>query len=193
MKKYFSLFITTVLLSTLLIFFCGCNEEKKAEKSVAGMFKAIKSLDFDGAQEFLDADNFYQGEDVKNLPEYARIILDELCGKLDYKIVKSEKINANKIIVTTEITALDVQPIMTDFIKQALALSLGTSVLAKKDTETKLAKIARDLVSRSDLKTTTTTVDIDVVKNDKKWQIVSGEEFENAMSGGLVDYAKNMK
>ena len=193
MKKYLSVLVILTLLVSVMFVFSGCNEEKKAEKTVKGMFSSIKALDFEKAQEFMDADNFYQGDDVKNLPEYAQIILNELCGKLEYKILETEKINKNKVLVKTEITALDISPIMTEFMKEAISTMMGASLLNKDKQEAELANIAKKLMARPDLKTKTATVDIDVVNADKKWVVVSSDEFENAMSGGLAEYTPDMK
>jgi len=193
MKKYLSVLIMLALLVSVVFVFSGCNEEKKAEKAVKEMFSSIKALDFEKAQKFMDGDNFYQGDDVKDLPEYAQIILNELCGNLEYKILESEKVNKNKVIVKTEITTLDISPIMTEFMKEAISSMMGASLLDKDKQEAELAKIAKKLMARPDLKTKTATVDIDVVNNDKGWVVVSSDEFENAMSGGLAEYTENMK
>lgn len=110
MKKIKSI-IAAVLVSVMAFSLTGCGEVKKAETTVNDMFAAFKSGDMEKAANYTNVDEIESMEDKNNTltdDEALKIML----GKVEYKIISSEKVDNITVKVKTEITAIDMKPVL---------------------------------------------------------------------------------
>lgn len=78
----------------------------------------------------------------------------------------------------------------------ALAFSnafAGENAKSEEEMDKEMEQILVDLLSKEDNKTTTSTIDIKLTKNQDGWKIDANDEFQNAITGGLFNTAKNME
>ena len=181
----------------LLFMLTGCGEIKKAETTVNSMFAAFKKLDFAEIEKYVDLEDIKVSDSDSELTGNVELFMKTLFGKLDYKIVSSEKADNNTVIVKTQITAIDMRPVMGDFIKNAMQYAFTNAFAdaqsGKEDTDAKMEKMFIECATKPDLATVTNEVAIKVVKVDQSWEIQTDDLFTNAIFGGMLDVAKDME
>ena len=170
MKKVFAL----ILVSCMLLSFAGCGEVKNAEKAVNGMFTAFKNADLDEAQKYVNVDDITDAENESD--ENTAIILKAIFEKLDYEIISSEKIDDSTVSVKTKITAIDMAPVMTEYLSKvfeyAIANAFAEPQLTDDEYTQKIEEFLIECLSKPDLATVTNEVDIKVVKTENnEWKI----------------------
>jgi len=185
MKKVISC-ITAII---LIFMMSGCNEIKKSEKTVSGMMDSFKSLDFEAAKNYVDINELSLSENNNDLTSNAELFMKNLFNKLNYKIVSSEKIDKSTVLVKTEITAVDMKPVIADYFSSAMQFALSNAFSVQQFEGDALNKKLEELLvaslSKPDLKTISKTVDIKVVKEDNKWKVAVDDAFIDALFGGL--------
>ena len=195
MKKYLKSILCIVLLFAMTALFAGCDEVKKAEKTVNNMFSALKKLDFEAASKYIDLDEVIQSGEEFDFSD--NIIMEKILGNLDYKIISTEKTDANTAIVKTEITAIDMQPVLTDYIRKALEYTFANAFSDPQPTEEEISKKMEEIfvecISKEGLETVTNEVEIKVVKAKRNWKIESTDELSHALLGGLYEAVENIE
>lgn len=191
MKKVFAL----ILVSCMLLSFAGCGEVKNAEKAVNGMFTAFKNADLDEAQKYVNVDDITNAENESD--ENTAIILKAIFEKLDYEIISSEKIDDSTVSVKTKITAIDMAPVMTEYLSKvfeyAIANAFAEPQLTDDEYTQKIEEFLIECLSKPDLATVTNEVDIKVVKTENnEWKIETDANFLNALMGGLPDISDGL-
>ena len=191
MKKVFAL----ILVSCMLLSFTGCGEVKNAEKAVNGMFTAFKNADLDEAQKYVNVDDITNAENKSD--ENTAIILKAIFEKLDYEIISSEKIDDSTVSVKTKITAIDMAPVMTEYLSKvfeyAIANAFAEPQLTDDEYTQKIEEFLIECLSKPDLATVTNEVDIKVVKTENnEWKIETDANFLNALMGGLPDISDGL-
>lgn len=191
MKKVFAL----ILVSCMLLSFAGCGEVKNAEKAVNGMFTAFKNADLDEAQKYVNVDDITDAENESD--ENTAIILKAIFEKLDYEIISSEKIDDSTVSVKTKITAIDMAPVMTEYLSKvfeyAIANAFAEPQLTDDEYTQKIEEFLIECLSKPDLATVTNEVDIKVVKTENnEWKIETDANFLNALMGGLPDISDGL-
>ena len=188
LKKITVLGLIFILLTTLLT---GCGEARQAESTVRKMFSAFQKLDFEGAQSYIDVDELASAEDDD--PEQNKMFMKVLFDKLEYKIISSEKIDDNTVMVKAAITNLDMKPVMGEYFKAALEYAFSHLFADPQPTEeeqnAEMEKIFAECVENAETEKVTNEVDIKVVKTEDGWKVESDTKLANAMLGGLLDAA----
>lgn len=152
-------------------------------KSVEGLLTNLKAGDFVKAKEFVSG-----GQDAFNatgLDEETQKLLFE---KLNWKVTKVTE-EADKATVEVEITNKDFQTVVNNYAKRALDTAkeiLGGNTSASITAQDFKNYFLEELKSES-IQTTTVTKTINVVKEDKKWKVVSDEALEDALLPGLQE------
>ncbi len=213
-----SKFMTLVFLVCVSALLSGCGEVRNAENTVNGMFAALKSLDIEEMQKYVDIEDVAEILDMKDLinekkqnnevDETIKTFLENILGNLSYEIVSSEKIDRNKVVVKTKITATDMEPVMHEIVEKiiehafenAFSSAFSDSELtreekSKKEEEAneKIEKILVECTAKPDLAVVTSEAEIKVVRaENKKWKIEADENLVNALFGGLADVKKEM-
>lgn len=195
MKKIKSL-IAIILTFVMILSLTGCGETKKAETAVNNMFAAFKSLDFEEAQKYVNIDDIKTADSEDDLTGNAEMFMKNLFDRLDYKIISSEKIDSSTVNVTTEITAIDMKPVLGEFFVAAMQYAFANAFADPQPTEeeanTKMEELFAASATKPDLATVTNEVVIKVVKEDKEWKIVSDDAFVDAILGGLASAAEEL-
>jgi len=197
--KNFTKTLTSVFLCFILVLsLSGCSEVQKAESAVNNMFTAFKNLDFDEAQKYINVEDIKISEleeDGSATSDYD-MFMRALFNKLDYKIISSEKIDNDTVNVTTEITAVDMKPVLTDYFTEALKYAFSTMFddpqPTEEETAEKMEEIFFNSASKADLALVTNEVVIKVINVDGNWKIVSDDALANALFGGLISATEEL-
>ena len=193
MKKVLKLSVLMILVvsMTLSLVACGTGVTEKAEASVNGMFQAFKALDFEKAQQFVNLNELTFDKDEVSLDVEAKTFMKALFGKLDYAIVSSEKVDNNTVNVVVKITALDMKPILADFMIAAPQYAFSNAFADPQPTEEETAQKMEELLvaaaTKDGLTTVTNEVTVKVVNRDNSWKIAPDDAFTNALFGGLKE------
>ncbi|MDP4133301.1 MAG: DUF5105 domain-containing protein [Bacillota bacterium] len=199
MKKNIKSIIGILLAVSLVFGLVGCGEVKKAESSVNGMFTALKSSDLNKAQEYINLDELNLFKDKDKLTGNPEVFMKALFSKLGYTIISSEKIDSNTVVVKTKITAVDMKPVLKEFISKAMqfafqnAFAEGGKQLTDEELNKKYEQVFIECTSKKDLAMVTNTVDIKVVNVDGNWKIKGDDALVDALLGGLKEASDELK
>lgn len=195
MKNSIKIFVSLTLILAMMLTLTGCGEIKKAEATVNNMFIAFKTLNFEEAEKYVNIDEITIS-DSEEATEDMDFMSDEymmmkaLFDKMNHKIISSEKIDKDTVKVTTEVTAVEMKPILTEFLGNAITYAFQSAFSDSKPSDeemsAKMSEMFMESASKSDLSTVTNTVTITVVRKDKQWKVESDEAFVNAVLGGGV-------
>jgi putative cell wall-binding protein len=169
--------------------------QEQPEEAFASAMNALKALDEN------TADRYFNYEDLTiDQPSTSATFTEEdvaaLLAKLDYKIVSS-KINGDTATVTAEITNTDAAAVMESYVEAVVQLAMQQAALPKEsqmseeELEQQLAQIFIGLI-KDEQQTTTTTVEVNLVKNHNSWTITMDEPFQDALLGGMISSIKDL-
>ena len=205
--------LALVILSALIITSCSSNKINEqtpdndkpafsldfsdpvedAEKTVTKMFKALKNYNLEEAQKYVDVDEISSKADTN---ENSTLFMKTAFESIDYKIVSSEKIDENNVIVNASISAIDMKPIMAEFFTKAMQYAFSYAFSETQPTEEeqnqKMEEILVECITKPDLSKVTNEIPVKVVKTDDEWKIETSEIFANAILGGLIDAANEL-
>lgn len=195
MKKVISLLCVAVMLFSMV----GCSAVKKAEEAVVFGFEAVKNFNFEGMKQYFNITysneefDFWEMEDETDLHTPYKMVFE----KIKYEIIETEKVSGDLVIVKTKIAAPDMAPIMENYLKQVMALSLPYAFAGEEAPEDEInaltEKVLKEELSKEDLVMKTSEAEIKVSKTSEGWKITADKEVLNAMFGGLIDIAENLK
>ncbi len=190
---------TTRIISALLAIFMlfsltGCvSNAKKAEKEVSKLMGSVRSFDLNTINSYF---NEKVDEDIDLDDPTAQLILKTIFSNINYNIISSEEVDEDTVNVKTEITAIDMKPILATFLKDALAYAFTnafSSTTSEEDTEKKMAELFTEAIENSEKVEKTVTVDIEVNKDaEGNWKVEAGEAFVDALLGGLVSALEDL-
>jgi len=184
--------LSCILIIVLMLSLTACGEVKKAETAVTEMMDSFKALDYEKAHKHITEGNVKDYEPAYRLTgKDATMFMDNLFGDLEYKIVSSEKVDSKTVNVTTEITAIEMMPILAEFFYNIIEDSKDDPE-AWQDEETtfsKMDEIFEWVASQGGFKTVTNKVTIKVVKDGEKWKIAPDPLFVDALFGGFEEAA----
>ncbi len=193
-KKLTALLCCAVLVLTL----AGCasekpeDEAKKAEEAVTGLITAVQKVNVEEAKKYAVLD----AETEAGLDDEQTTLFGALFGKLQYKILSTEAAGDDAYLVKTEITAINIKPLLSSYIEESLKAALSEGFNTNKSEE-EIIQIAEqkftEILNRDNLETITNTVDIRVIKDNNVWKVQADEILANALSGGMVDAAKDLQ
>lgn len=197
-KKILALFICVLIaLGT-----AGCTVKQKAEKTVVGMLESLKSGNIEETAKYINVyelTNWGSEKSDKTATdekpdEYTEDLLKPLFQKLSYKILEISKVDRNNVVVKTEITNIDMNPIMDTFMNEMIDKELGNSFASENEqiSDEEMQKWAKErllgLITHEGNATATNTVDIKVSKTDKGWKVVPEDSLKNSIWGGLYNW-----
>ena len=212
MKK-FNQIISAILVIALAVSFCACGKKKGAsdtksaskatseslagaEQTVKDMLDAFKKLDFKTAEKYVNLDDIKVSDGESSTVADADTIFNAMFDKLDYKIVSTEKEGADTAYVVTEITAVDIQPVVNEYLKNMLQFALENAFDEKKisdeENAAKMNELFKEAAEKEGKNTVTKTVKIKVKKDGKNWKVIPDDDFSEAVTGGIVNAIKNM-
>ncbi len=188
MKKMAKRIVAVVLLSVMAISLMSCGEIAKAEAAIDGMFESLTALDFEKANEFVDVDKL--GAESEDDSKDTKMFMRHLFDRLQYEIVSSEKVDGENVDVTVKITAVDMKPVLAEYLAEALKYSFSVAFKDPQPTDEEMAEKMEDIfmkcATKEDLKTVTNEVVVRVKKTDGQWRVESEAALADALFGGLA-------
>ncbi len=195
MRKITQKIVLFMLALSLCLSVTGCGEKHPAAIAVDNMFTTFNKLDFEAASMYVDLNTLAFGEDANTITGDDEMYMNNLFDKLSYKILKVDKIDENNAKVTTEITAIDMKPVMVEYFTNALEFALANVFTAtEEEIDSGIKDIFIEAVSAPDLATVTNTVEIIVEKTENGWQIQGSDELTDALYGNIseaLEYVQN--
>ncbi len=176
--------LLALILALILVFaLAGCDsQKKKAENAVEGLMKAFQEGDIETISEYL-------GEEAPEFTEQEEDLVKAWFGNLEYKIISSEKEDDDTVIVTTEITAVDMEAVLQEYMQKVMeaATSGKYDSFTEEEMTEEFMKMLEECFTAEDIKTVTTEVDLTVQKDGSDWVVNSSEDLEKAFIGGVED------
>ena len=151
------------------------------KQSIDGLLNNLKAGDFEKAQEFLS------GETLLSEEEYDLEMQKLFFENLSWKITNIDK-QEDTATATVEITNKDFNTVVSNYAKKALEAI--TSLIGTNSTGLSNEQIQQyfvDELKNQDIGTTTQTGTIELVKEDKKWKVVSNEQLIDTLLPGLQE------
>ena len=177
----------------LAMLFCltacsGGTEE--AEATVDNMFAALQSDDFTTAQEYFVADTveLNMGTDEESGLDLKKVG-DTIFSNLSYEIVAAEEVDSETVNVTVDVTAIDMQAVINQFMQDAMDYAVDTATadgeISDEQMQADISAMLLENMQKDGVTTTTTEVVMQVVLVDGSWQIAGNEDIVNALTGNL--------
>lgn len=195
MKNILRSTIAILLVLATLFAFTGCSNTAKAESAVSGMFRTLKRLDFDAAEEYVDVSAFNLSELGNDIAGNTKLFMRYLFGKMDYKILSSKEIDNKTVEVTVEVKAVALGPVLVDYLGEMLKYNLSNILGSKPTDEEKAEKaeeVLKEIVKDEDLKMKTTEVVIKVTEQNGKWRVASEKSLIDALFGGIASAVEDI-
>lgn len=189
MKKILRSTIAILLVLATVFAFTGCSSTSKAEAAVNGMFRTLKRLDFDAAEDYVDVNAFNLSELGNDIAGNTRLFMRYMFGKLDHKILSSKEIDNKTVEVTVEVKAVALGPVLVEYLGAMLKYNLSNIFGDEPSEEEKAEKaeeVMKEIIKSEDLKMTTTEVVIKVTEENGKWRVASEKSLIDAMFGGIA-------
>lgn len=183
--------------SVLLIMACmftltSCKEVENAEKAVTDFMTAIQNCDY---ETMASIGNGMDADKINTTDEQGKQIFDNLFNKTTYEIKSAELQEDKSVLVTTDITTVDVgkaySTAITNSFSQLLSNAFSGEELSDEESEQIIIDNLVNELNNSNTGTVTTTVNIKVLKVDKTWKVDCDDEFINAITGNLKSTLQN--
>lgn len=166
--------IAVIAIAILLTFMIVTSSDLK--KSVDGFFTNLQSGDFEKAQEFMTGEELL--DDTEYNIETQRLFFD----KISWKVTKVTK-EDNTATAEVEITNKDFKTIISNYMQKVLKLALSGENI----TEEGIENYFIEELKNDQVQTTTQTKTIQLIKEDKKWKVVSNDELIDSLLPGLQE------
>lgn len=183
--------------SVLLIMVCmftltSCKEVENAEKAVTDFMTAIQNCDY---ETMASIGNGMDADKINTTDEQSKQVFDNLFNKTTYEIKSAELQEDKSVLVTTDITTVDVgkaySTAITNSFSQLLSNAFSGEELSDEESEQIIIDNLVNELNNSNTGTVTTTVNIKVLKVDKTWKVDCDDEFINAITGNLKSTLQN--
>ena len=197
MKKWVKKSLAFLLSAVLAVCLVACGGgTDEAEAAVRGMFGAFQSLDFEEAEKYVNMETIADMESNEEGILQPRRMMEALFDRLSYNILSSEKKDADTVLVKTEVTAVNMTDLVSDWLPELYASMIAQLQQGQQPGEEQNQQLMETFLNlaRQDGRTTlTTTVDIPVVRRDGSWRVEADEAFVDAVMGGLKDAANTIE
>ena len=175
--------ISVLLLVTLLAFsLTGCMEVRNAENVTIQAFSALKAQNFAKFKELTTGENSEDDFNI-NEDENNSALIKKLFERFNYSLQASEKIDKETVVIKANITNVDATVILQELLRVAFANAFSGKEMTDEETNA----LFESVLSRENLQTVTTDVDITVKKVNKKWKVLIEGKLANALLGGLKE------
>ena len=138
---------------------------------------------------YIDVDEIVNISSEEETDQDTEMFMRNLFDKLEYEIIASEKIDSKTVNVMTSITAVDMKPVLSEFLLSALQYAFSTAFSdpepTEEETEKKMEELFVTSVSKPDIARVTNVVMIKVVKTDDGWRIDADDALVNALLGNM--------
>ena len=166
--------LAVLVIAALLTFMIVTSSDPK--KSVDGFLTNLKAGDFEKSQEFMSGEKLLKDEEYDI--ETQRLFFD----KISWKVTKVTKENDNAI-VEVEITNKDFKTVISSYMQRVLKLALSGENI----TEEGIENYFIEELKSDKVQTITQTKTIQLIKEDKKWKVISSDELVDNLLPGLKE------
>lgn len=170
----------------------GASNTAKAEKTVKLTLDMLKSGDSEALMA-IAADS----EDLdEESMEMMTSLYNTMFGKMEYKILSSEEVADSTVHVTIEVTNVDMEPVMTQFLGKVIeyALANATKDISEEEMTVAVIGILESLVSDPTAETITAQTTLVVEKIGDDWVLDTPDtEVLDVLTGGLMTAVENME
>lgn len=169
MKRILTIFI---FLIAMVLVACGANRTSEAENAVESTLLAIKNADVNELKKYVDD----EGLDLAGINntnkegDISRLYLNEI----EYNLLSSKEEDTN-VLVTVEITALDMNSVIMDFYKEVLNSG------AKSDDE--YLKLFQQVIKDGNYEKVTSKIDVLAYESSGKWRVKIDDKLIKAITG----------
>ena len=181
-------FVLTFSTLTLSLTACGGDPTKEAQAVVEKEFEVLKNPDDKAYEEYLGLDELSAlGIEDEASQENVKKIIDKILTSIEYSIVSSEKIDNENVTVKVDVTSLDMEMAMQNFMAEFIAFSMTEEAanLSEEELNNKMLESLLEVLSNPDLETVKNTIDIKVTKVDNEWVIEQNEELINSLASAF--------
>ncbi len=170
-------------------------EENTPEYVVDSFFKAFEVSDAVSMKSYMADDYFTLDSLYSKKNETTETLINTMTDNFEYTI-KNAQINGDSAYVETEILNLPMDLIMMDALSNYDVGGLTDSKkLSEEEADLELAKNLSEVIDKyEDEKKSSTTVKINLTKEDKGWAIVNDTDLFDAMTGNYISFTiRNLK
>ena len=170
----------------------SCKEVENAEKAVTDFMTAIQNCDY---ETMASIGNGMDADKINTTDEQSKQVFDNLFNKTTYEIKSAELQEDKSVLVTADITTVDVgkaySTAITNSFSQLLSNAFSSEELSDEESEQIIIDNLVNELNNSNTGTVTTTVNIKVLKVDKTWKVDYDDAFINAITGNLKSTLQN--
>ncbi len=190
--------VALVTVLTLLITACSNNNKattaktaETAEQVVTNVLNAVKKLDKETLNKYLDYDELINNEVEQSEQELADEQIKKMLIGLEYKIISSEE-NGDTATVKAEITNINMEKVIKDMFGNIFTLAMEEAFkdeslqLTDEEMEQKTYELFDEAIEKYKDEKVTNATDIKLNKVDGEWKISIDESMQNAIMGNLL-------
>ena len=196
--------LTLALSCTLLLSLAACGSSRdSAETVVENGIKAFQNMDQEAVRSYwgdtdLSGDGDTSTTSSSSDAEYSQELLERIANGLSYEITGStEDEDAGTATVTVDFTAIDMEPVLSDFMSDMISTAVGYAFLPEdqQPSDEEMNQMFMDSLMESmdahQDTSVTNTVDVSLTLVDDAWKITPSDEVIDAMMGGMLSYFEN--
>lgn len=198
--------LTLALSCTLLLSLAACGSSRdSAETVVENGIKAFQSMDQEAVRSYWgdtdlsgDGDTSTTSSSSSSDAGYSQKLLERIANGLSYEITGStEDEDAGTATVTVDFTAIDMGPVLSDFMSDMISTAIGYAFLPEdqQPSDEEMNQMFMDSLMESmdahQDTSVTNTVDVSLTLVDDAWKITPSDEVIDAMMGGMLSYFEN--
>lgn len=201
MRKFMSLFIIFVML-----FAAGCSTSPKPESTVSDFMEAGKKFDFTEMRAMINPSNLGSIEKVSELNKkdsdniYQKYFFDyfkENAAKITYTIKGSKFEKNDKAIVSVDIKYVNGGPLLIttlgDVLGRLMTLAMSGTRVNDEETGQMFIEALEEQKKNNPESFTKKTLDIQLIKLDKKWYIDEpNEEFIDIFLSNFISVMNDL-
>lgn len=171
--------LAVLVVVVLLTYMIVTSSDPK--KSVDGLLTNLRAGDFEKAQEFISGDDLLDNDEFS--VETKKLLFD----KLAWKVTKVTQEN-DTATVEIEVTNKDFKTIISNYMQKALKAAFAGENISEQEIDNYFTEELKN----EQVQTTTVTKTIQVIKEDKKWKVVSNDELADALLPGLQETVNSL-
>lgn len=188
--KIVALVMVLMLLLTACTTSTSSNAET-AEQAVSNVLNAVKELDKETINKYLDYDKLINNDVDQSEQELADEQIKKMLTRLEYKIISSEE-NGDIATVKAEITNINMEKVIKDMFGNMFTLAMAEAFkdesmqLTDEEMEQKTYELFDEAIEKYKDEKVTNSADIKLNKIDGQWKIGIDENMQNAIMGNLL-------
>ncbi|MCX7614826.1 MAG: DUF5105 domain-containing protein [Clostridiales bacterium] len=188
--------LVAAVFPAVALLLAACGSVMTPDQTASKAFDAIKTLDKQTAERYVDYDqlmDFSEGDNLASDDATMKLLIKHF----SYKIISTNIID-DKAILKAEITNLDFKPIFDEYVKEAGQMMVSNALAKGGDNVTddqlrlKMQDLFQTLLNISNAKQITVTVEFTMTKEQDGWQIEPNDALQDAVFGGLSGEIRNM-